>query len=214
MNQTVMTIQPNPWCRLRTDTACAVVGEVYPPIGIFTGCSRALARALAIRWTMMIAPPNEPVLMTGTCNCQQSVVHTMQAALRHPGAIQQLLFTMLCQHAGAPVIEMYHLVHGVCVARTSGGIHIDTLAEGSAIGHLDAVLGTPCGADILAKTYCTMYCLSVLELHEVFEVCSCKLSPWNCQCDSHMADGYIPLYAHAGLSRRGKDNSRPCKRRT
>lgn len=73
-------------------------------------------------------------------------------------------------NAGAPVVELYHLVQGVCVARTSSGIHIDTLAEGSALGHLDAVLGTPCGADILAKTYCTMYCLSVTELLEVFEV--------------------------------------------
>ena len=68
------------------------------------------------------------------------------------------------------MIEMYHLVQGVCVARTSSGIHIGTLAEGSALGHLDAVLGTPCGADVLAKTYCTMYCLSVMELLDVLEV--------------------------------------------
>ena len=68
------------------------------------------------------------------------------------------------------MIEMYHLVQGVCVARTSSGIHIGTLAEGSALGHLDAVLGTPCGADVLAKTYCTMYCLSIMDLLEVFEV--------------------------------------------
>jgi hypothetical protein len=73
-------------------------------------------------------------------------------------------------------MEMYHLVHGVCCARTSGGIHIDTLAAGSAIGHLDAVLGTTCGADILAKTYCTMYCLSVLDLQEVLEVSTCLCS--------------------------------------
>jgi CRP-like cAMP-binding protein len=73
-------------------------------------------------------------------------------------------------HAGTPVIEIYHLVQGVCVARTSSGIHIDSLEEGSALGHLDAVLGTPCSANILAKTYCTMYCLPVTEMLQVFEV--------------------------------------------
>jgi hypothetical protein len=58
----------------------------------------------------------------------------------------------------------------VCVAKTSNGIQIDTLQEGAAIGHLDAVLGTLCGADIIAKTYCTMYCLSVPDLLDVLAV--------------------------------------------
>lgn len=66
-------------------------------------------------------------------------------------------------------MDMYHLVTGTCAAKTSGGIYIGTLAEGSAIGHLDAVLGTPSGADVVAKTYCTMYCLSTMELREMLQ---------------------------------------------
>lgn len=68
-------------------------------------------------------------------------------------------------------MEVCHLVTGTCVVRTGNGIHIDTLGEGSAIGHLDAVLGTTCGADVIAKTYCTMYCLPVLDLWEVLQAC-------------------------------------------
>lgn len=66
-------------CRLRTDIASAVLGEVYPAIGIFLGCSRAMSRQLAERWTMMIAPPNEPVLVTGA----QSALRAAPAARKH-----------------------------------------------------------------------------------------------------------------------------------
>lgn len=72
-------------------------------------------------------------------------------------------------------MDVYHLVTGTCVARTHSGIYIGTLVEGSAIGHLDALLGTPGGADVIAKTYCTMYCMPALELQAVLQACHCLL---------------------------------------
>jgi hypothetical protein len=65
---------------------------------------------------------------------------------------------------------MYHLVAGVCIARTPTGIQFDTLEEGAAIGHLDVMLGTLCGANVVSKTYCSLYRLRSADLFRVLEV--------------------------------------------
>eukprot|EP00892_Ulva_mutabilis_P000659 jgi/Ulvmu1/10594/UM065_0048.1 len=98
------------------------------------------------------------------------------ALLRELSLRWAMMITPPSEHvlvSGAPAMEVYQLVTGTCIARTSSGIYIDTLGEGSAIGHLDAVLGTTCGADVVAKTYCTMYCLSTLDLWEILQACHC-----------------------------------------
>lgn len=72
--------------------------------------------------------------------------------------------------AGSPVLEVYHLISGSCIVQTDTGVQFDTLEEGAAIGHLDALLGTLYGAHALSKTYCSMYCLSVAEMWHVLMV--------------------------------------------
>lgn len=121
--------------RVRNDVATAIVEDVYPAIEPLAACSPALKAALASKWTMAVAPPDETVLA-----------------------------------AGAPVLDICYLVTGVCEARTAAGTHFDTLEAGSAAGHLDAILGLRCSADVVSRTYCTMYRLPVEELHAVLQV--------------------------------------------
>lgn len=52
--------------RLQADFASGVVSTVHPGIVIFSGCSPALLRELAVRWKMIISPPSEPVLISGS----------------------------------------------------------------------------------------------------------------------------------------------------
>jgi hypothetical protein len=52
-------------CRLQADIASAVIQDVFPAISIFVSCSQALTRELALRWNMIIAPPNESIVLTG-----------------------------------------------------------------------------------------------------------------------------------------------------
>lgn len=59
---------------------------------------------------------------------------------------------------------------GVCVAQTPSGIQFDRLEAGAAVGHLDCMLGTLCGAHVVSKTYCTLYRLLASDLAAALEV--------------------------------------------
>lgn len=71
---------------------------------------------------------------------------------------------------GLPVHDIYHIVTGVCVATTSSGVVFDTLEEGAVVGHLDGILGSLCAADIVSRTYCSMFGLPVDTLWRVLSV--------------------------------------------